>query len=145
MEQPKITPEAETSKIPSDRRNLEKWGEKETFRKQRDLRFLTKVIFWGFLIFLIGSIVLLILGQLINMTTLIVFGSILLILTELTRKFYQTEGKKGIKSTTLTSILVGFAILNIILLFIIKDREVLGFTFILLSLSSLLFFKKLEE
>jgi len=124
---------------------IEKWSNKEFIKKQRDLKFLTKVIFWGFLLLIISSIVLLILKQVAMMITLLAVGIILLLFVELTRKYYNTDRKKGIKPTTLTSIVTLLALLNIAVMFITNGSKVFGATFVLLGLSAWLLFRNLEE
>jgi hypothetical protein len=79
------------------------------------------------------------------MITLLAVGIILLLFVELTRKYYHTDGKKGIKPTTLTSIVTLLALLNIVLMFITTGSKVFGATFVLLVLSAWLLFRNLEE
>lgn len=109
-----------------------------------NLLFLTKFLFWGTPFLILCIFLLIIFGDFIYAILLFGFSGMLLYAVEQGRKFYHSDKRKGLNPHHISSVLITAWSINFILMLVYKTGAY-SFMFLILSLSTLLFFFKIKK
>ncbi len=123
----------------------EEWGNREFLIGNSNQTFLTKFIFWGIPLLSISSIILLLIGKLSYGGSLLAFTGVMYYLVESARKYHYSKQERGIKPSTISSILLVLWIINVVSLFASDTSNFGEFIFVVLSVAILLFFFKIKS